>query len=226
MQIDVVDWKFWSAGSADEIAPAGAIKLPVSIRRRLNKFGRSVGNMLADFVSDAPLIVFASRYGDAERSVSILKEIASEEPISPMQFSLSVHNAVSGVLSIGWTLKEMQSVIAAGAQTLQMGLIEAAALAKEFPNKKILFVYVDYPLPEVFGKYDEVCVPAEIAVLVVQDCQKKSAGAVIEINSSKLQTGVGAAQKLSSLEAVLDGQKEHVCFRDNGASWEVVRNVA
>jgi hypothetical protein len=226
MQVDVVNWKFWSAENTDEIAPARAVQLPASIRRRLNKFGRSVGNMLADYMTDAPLIVFASRYGDAERSVNILQEIAEGEPISPMQFSLSVHNAVSGVLSIGWKLTEMQSVISAGAQTIQMGLIEAAALAQEFPDKKVLFVYVDYPLPEIFGKYEETCSPAEIAVLVLQECKLEPVGTVLGIGPSNIKDGTQNAQKLAALKAVLEGQNERVCFCDYGASWEVSRNVA
>ena len=109
MYLVIKEWSFWHA-STDETPPSSKINpLPAALRRRLNKFGRAAAGMSADKVQGDPLIVFASRYGDAERSATILQEIAKGEDVSPMQFSLSVHNAVSGILSIGWKLKEFQA---------------------------------------------------------------------------------------------------------------------
>jgi len=82
-------------------------------------------------LDDDPLIVFASRYGDVERSLRILEEISGQDVLSPMNFSLSVHNAVPGLISIAWKLTGMQSVIAGGANSFAMGLTEAISLLKE-----------------------------------------------------------------------------------------------
>ena len=59
----------------------------------------SVGWPLAEGLEDLPL-VFISRHGETPRTLDILSDLASEQPLSPTQFSLSVHNAVIGLWSI------------------------------------------------------------------------------------------------------------------------------
>ncbi|MEY2840859.1 MAG: hypothetical protein RJB60_3158, partial [Pseudomonadota bacterium] len=45
-------------------------------------------------------MVFASRYGDATRSLAMLGDLVNQQALSPSSFALSVHNAVAAIYSI------------------------------------------------------------------------------------------------------------------------------
>lgn len=229
MSVCVIDWTFWRGETREDVAAAKGIELPRSVKRRLNHLGRSVGNVAAGLVledqQDA-LVVFASRYGDAERSVGILQEIAANEPISPMQFSLSVHNAIAGVLSIGWKNTEMQSVISAGAQTFEMGITEAYSLSLAFPQKGILLVYADFPLPEIFGNFEEAGAIPKVSVFMFKADTEHSGGVVFEVKPSENKEPIASTTDLLDLEALFDGKRDRAVIGLSALKWEFCRYVA
>ncbi|MBR9772188.1 MULTISPECIES: beta-ketoacyl synthase chain length factor [unclassified Halomonas] len=77
------------------------VSLPAMLRRRLDNAGRATCDILAGLDPEArcPLI-HASRHGDANFTLSMLKALANQEPLSPTRFSMSVHNATLGVHAI------------------------------------------------------------------------------------------------------------------------------
>lgn len=115
---NIARWRAWAPGlaSADEWeqwsrtptrlqdsneAPDVSF-LPAMQRRRLGRMARmafAVGWPLSDGHERMPL-VFVSRHGETPRTFDILRDLAADEPMSPTQFSLSVHNAVIGLWSI------------------------------------------------------------------------------------------------------------------------------
>ena len=232
MSVYVTDWAFWYGTTREDVATADNTELPRPVKRRLNNFGRSVGNIASKFASqnsqdqENPLLVFASRYGDAERSVGILQEIAANEPISPMQFSLSVHNAISGVLSIGWKNTEMQSVISAGSQTFEMGITEAYSLSLAFPQKEILLVYADFPLPEIFDNFDEAGAIPKVSVFMFKADTEHSGGVVFEVKPSENKEPIASTTDLVDLEALFDGKRDLTVIGQSALKWEICRYVA
>ncbi|WP_025899183.1 beta-ketoacyl synthase chain length factor [Sneathiella glossodoripedis] len=226
MQFGVVNWSVWRGDNNSSAAPAAINHLPASLKRRLNNFGKSIGNVAAPINQGEPLIVFASRYGDAARSVNILKEIASGEPISPMHFSLSVHNAVPGVLSIGWGLTEMQSVISAGEKTFEMGLVEAASLLCEFPQKQVLYVYADYPLPEIFEKFEDPVNAPTVGVFLLEVSGGTHSSLCLDLQTYEVGEADIEDEKVKAFEEVLLGKRNKIQFGGTGIGWEVIGNVA
>ena len=116
----VADWQAWSQQPSipalTDAAPDVSF-LPAMQRRRLSRLARmtfSVGWPLAEGREALPL-VFISRHGETPRTFDILSDLAAEQPLSPTQFSLSVHNAIIGLWSImrGET-SEMTALAAAG----------------------------------------------------------------------------------------------------------------
>ncbi|MDF0734020.1 beta-ketoacyl synthase chain length factor [Pseudomonas entomophila] len=151
------DWQSWAAGAplapVDGQAPDVSF-LPAMQRRRLSHLARmafAVGWPLAEGQAPMPL-VFVSRHGETPRTFSILSELAGHQPLSPTQFSLSVHNAVIGLWSIlrGETC-EMTALAAAG-DGFEHGLLEAAALLREGAPAVLLIVAEEQP-PEVYGPW-------------------------------------------------------------------------
>ena len=167
----VADWQAWSQ-QPGLLATSGAAPdvsfLPAMQRRRLSRLARmafSVGWPLAEGHPALPL-VFASRHGETPRTFDILSDLAAEQPLSPTQFSLSVHNAVIGLWSIlrGET-SEMTALAAAG-DGLEYGLIEACALLNEGAPAVLLVITEEQP-PDAYASWiDDVPFPYAVGLLL------------------------------------------------------------
>lgn len=181
---NIARWRAWAPGlaSADEWeqwsrtptrlqdsneAPDVSF-LPAMQRRRLGRMARmafAVGWPLSDGHERMPL-VFVSRHGETPRTFDILRDLAAHEPMSPTQFSLSVHNAVIGLWSIlrGET-SEMTALAAAG-DGLEYGAFEAAALLAEGAPAVLLVVTEEQP-PHAYARWiDDVPFPYAVGLLL------------------------------------------------------------
>ena len=168
---NVEDWQQWSQHptplqSSDE-APDVSF-LPAMQRRRLGRLARmafAVGWPLAQGHARLPL-VFVSRHGETPRTFEILCDVAANEPLSPTQFSLSVHNAVIGLWSIlrGET-SEMTALAAAG-DGLEHGVFEAAALLAEGAPAVLVIVTEEQPPKAYCDWIDDVPFPYAVGLLL------------------------------------------------------------
>jgi len=125
-------------------------------RRRLSFLARmafAVGWPLAEGHEPLPL-VFVSRHGETPRTFSILSELATQQPLSPTQFSLSVHNAVIGLWSIlRGSTSEMTALAAAG-DGFEHGMLEAATLLTE-GAPAVLLIVTEEPPAEAYRPWVE-----------------------------------------------------------------------
>lgn len=140
-------WEAWSRAPATPVGPETPplTEVPAMQRRRVEKLGRLAFQVATWVQQDArglPL-VFASRHGDAPRSVELLTALARQEPLSPASFALSVHNAIGGQYSI--IRQDVSNVVAVanGLLTPEAGLLEALTLGPE----ALLVVYEASPHP-------------------------------------------------------------------------------
>lgn len=129
--------------------------IPPMLRRRLNLLGRACASEILRHCAknDSIPLVYASRHGDIERTLSVLQELALEHAVSPMSFSLAVHNAICGVVSIHQGLTGNISTIAANEGLIPV-LIEACGLLEEGHNK-VLCILCDITTPEIYRDQDE-----------------------------------------------------------------------
>src|SRR5215471_20708496 len=98
------DWWSW-AGVADhdEKTPLASLSPPPSrMTRRATGLGQTmVANALwCGTAAKESRYVLASRHGEFSRTLTILAALATGELPSPADFSMSVHNALAGLLSI------------------------------------------------------------------------------------------------------------------------------
>ena len=127
--------------------------IPPMLRRRLGGLGRCVAAaylQLQPEASSCP-IIYASRHGDTTLSSSLLNGIAREEPMSPTQFSLAVHNAIGGVISIAQKNTAPMTAISAMDGLALQALFEAAGQLTE--TDKVICVLYDAPLPAQYEGY-------------------------------------------------------------------------
>jgi hypothetical protein len=152
------EWDEWARG---ERVPSGESlpalqQMPAALRRHAGPIGRlacDVAYRALDGETNVPL-VFCSRYGEAARSVELLTQLARGELLSPTAFSLSVHNAAAGLLSVARRDNANSIAIAAGEASAALGVIEACGLLAE-GAPRVLLVVVDQVLPEVYRVFEE-----------------------------------------------------------------------
>lgn len=162
----VARWAAWAPGLADRESwlrwlaspfplpvdgrPVLAL-MPAMMRRRLDPLGRVALQAAWDCQGNdaACPVVFASRYGEVGRSVALLDSLVREGNVSPMSFSLSVHNAIGALYSIARRDVHPYSAIAAGDETVEAAFVEAAGLLADGAPAVMVVVY-DEPLP---GRY-------------------------------------------------------------------------
>lgn len=172
MDFCIERWAAWAPGITDPVAwdawlgrperpgihEAPELKqLPPMQRRRVSGLGRyalsAAYEVQADAPDDAPL-VFASRYGELSRSVELLEQLARGEALSPMSFSLSVHNAIGALSSIARADTAAYTAVAAGEETLEAAFTEACGLLAD-GHRAVLVVSYDEPVPEVWREVSD-----------------------------------------------------------------------
>lgn len=130
-----------------EMAPA--------MRRRADRLGRAAlqAAYWAAPENNEP-VVFASRYGEIDRSVGMLEQLAAGEALSPTAFSMSVHNAIGALFSIARGSRGNYTAIAAGDETMEAAFTEALGLLADGAPRATV-VYCEAPLPQVYAQFEK-----------------------------------------------------------------------
>jgi Beta-ketoacyl synthase, N-terminal domain len=115
-------------------------------------------------------LVLSSRHGEYERTVTLLTGLARERSVSPADFSLSVHSALAGLMSIASGSRAGLTAVAAGRDSFGWGVVEAAATSLEHPETPVLLIHFDAPLPADYREVvDQDERPTALALLLRQD---------------------------------------------------------
>ncbi|WP_459859258.1 beta-ketoacyl synthase chain length factor [Dongia sp. agr-C8] len=161
-------WRNWAGAAHAHSARAewASATLPAMLRRRIGTFAqRAISAALGCAGATPSRYIFASRHGELGRTVGILGAIAAGETPSPTEFSMSVHHALAGLLSIHTGNREGHTAVAAGVDTFGFGFMEAAAYVAA-DAKPALLVYYDDALPEEYRALDapDDALPLVVAV--------------------------------------------------------------
>jgi hypothetical protein len=116
---------------------------------------------------DTAFFVFSSRHGEFSRTLSILTALARQEPLSPADFSLSVHHSLLALLSQVKKNTNGHTALAAGEQSFEAGLCEALAILAENPDHPVLLVSYDAPLPGAYEALDATPPKNEVLALLL-----------------------------------------------------------
>ncbi|MBB1518134.1 beta-ketoacyl synthase chain length factor [Pseudomonas sp. SR9] len=167
----VDDWQAWQQAPfapADEGQQPDVSFLPAMQRRRLSRLARMLFHVCWPIAeTQAPLpLVFVSRHGETPRTLNILADLARNEPLSPTQFSLSVHNAIIGLWSILRADSSEMSALAGEGDGLEQGLLEAASLLGDGAPAVLLVVAEETP-PALYAPFiDDVPFSYAVALLL------------------------------------------------------------
>jgi hypothetical protein len=146
--------------------------MPAMLRRRCSVFAKvslSVAHAALRGLSGDGAVptVFASTHGESHVTAGLLNELAQSQQLSPMSFSLSVHNAASGLFSIATGNTAPASALSSEFDCLLMGLCEAITMLSQGDAKQVLLVCSDDIVAEEFRRGDERCSPPFAIALLI-----------------------------------------------------------
>nr|WP_272888986.1 beta-ketoacyl synthase chain length factor [Stutzerimonas stutzeri] len=165
------DWAIWARHPYDlknSDAQPDVSFLPAMQRRRLSRLARMVFAVAAPLAAgQSPMpMVYASRHGETARTFAILNDLADGEPLSPTQFSLSVHNAIIGLWSIQQQDTSEMTALAAEGDGLEHAVLEASMLLGEGAPAVLVVIAEDQP-PAVYAPWiSDVSFPYAVALLL------------------------------------------------------------
>lgn len=166
MNFKISAWAYWDKLGEKPDVP----QVPMMLRRRASVADRMALKVAFEVwpTNESIASVFCSRHGEVARSVELLDLMSKGEGHLPMSFSLSVHNAASGLFGIARGDTRASTSVAAGPDTLEMGISEACALLAG-GESKVLLVNYDDALPGALGEFkDDEDRPFALAMLLTQ----------------------------------------------------------
>jgi hypothetical protein len=161
----VTGLSLWTPGFASLGAWVGGVRdasvddcpcawVPPRLLRGASRFTRMLGEVADRACRDAGAdpktiaTVYGSDYGEIETMIVLLETIfRGDGQLSPMRFKNSVHNAASGLASIGQANPSFSTALAAGKRTFEASMLEAMALLDERGGSCVVSV-ADDVLPE------------------------------------------------------------------------------
>ncbi|MDY0248686.1 MAG: beta-ketoacyl synthase chain length factor [Pseudomonas sp.] len=240
MKFDIKGWQAWAPGisSHDEwltwcaqpyvleasTEAADVSFLPALQRRRLSPLARMVfhvGWPLADNMPAQPL-VFCSRHGETARNLQLLTSLAHQENLSPTHFSLSVHNAVTGLWSIFRKDTSEMTSIAGVEDGLEHAVLEAQLLLSAGAPSVLLIIAEDQQ-PSVYLPWiDDVPFAYALALQIVPGQQWQ-----LELSTAVNDKGDDTKSWPHALQLLplLLGVKDQLLLRTAQRQWNWRRSV-
>jgi hypothetical protein len=165
--------------------------------------------------------VLSTRHGELDRTVSLLNSIDSREPLSPADFSMSVHNSLIGLLSMAAGNRGGHTAVSAGSESFCFGLLEAVSCLCERPGQPVILVHQDEAPGAAFAELipeRDVLSPIAIAIAVTR---RQQDGAMAMTMSTRPSDGSPATPDHAGrfLRFVLSGAGEAVSVGDR-MIWE------
>lgn len=229
VELSITGWAGWAGAAINdatisthiEVSPTPAVdNIPPMLRRRLNVFGRACANAIINHThqgNTAP-IVYCSRHGDIERTLSVLQELSVGNPVSPMAFSLAVHNAICGVASIHQQLTGNISTIAAEDGLIAV-LLEAAALLNDGHNS-VLCMIGDPLLPEIYQAQGTAsCAPYVVCFLASREPTETT----LRIQHSEMPAEQPHDYPALQFLAFLASSDKNLLLSHNSSRWAIAK---
>ena len=218
--VEASDWANWAARGVwppENSLPATPLIPPMQARRMSQAARLAVQLALTLITRWRPgYLICVSRHGELQRTQGLLQQLVCAQPLSPTDFSLSVHNTVAGLATIAAGVTIPATSIAAGEGGLHAGFIEACARLAVHDTPVLLLCF-DGPVPDFYQPW----VPAQLPVHAV--AMVLTRGQQWRYQGSEAADPVAPAlsQPLQFWRSWLRGEPE--CRLDGGAQQRVWR---
>ena len=154
----VKSWAAWTPGETDGDCWRGPgiseSSPPMLLRRRISRLGqRALKTAWDQPGKERARLIFSSRHGEFGRTLSIMDSLTQGTEVSPADFTLSVHHALAGLLSIATGNTEGHTAVSSGMESLFYALLEGAVCRSEKSETPVLVAHYDELLPEPYNAF-------------------------------------------------------------------------
>jgi len=205
--------------------------VPVMQKRRLTPLAKMTLHVAEEASQNDHdvAIVFSSRHGDLHQTSKLLQELAKDNLLSPTAFGLSVHNAAPSLFSILNNNKQPINAIAAGKDSFFMVLIDAYARLKSGVCNKILVIYSEQDLPDVYSEFaDEALLPHSLAMMVTLKPNENTVNQAIKCSFSASSLAPIKNETLPASIMFIDWlstKANELCLYSSHYSWVFYKNA-
>ncbi|RBQ33463.1 beta-ketoacyl synthase [Rahnella aquatilis] len=198
-------------------------QIPMMTVRRMSigsRFAVDTGlSLLENYKVDAA--IFTSRHGELEKTGRILHNLANEEPVSPTEFSMSVHNTAAGWLTITGKNPLPVTSLAAGHDSFQQGILEAQSMLSAGASR-VMLVDFDGQIPAIYNEsVNSEFLPYAVAIILTAgntlQCERVSMPGEHQI--------VPLAQSLQFLRGYLSSFPSFEVNAGNRHGWQWSRDM-
>ena len=245
--ISVKEWAAWAPGltekaqwnaflkaggdiSQDGSPEAGFI--PPLLRRRMSRLDRMALTAAYSCCRDSAMppdrvpLVLASRHGDMPVTTRLLKQLSLNEPLSPADFTNSVHHTAAGYWGMFSGNRLTARAVAGGEASFCHGWLEAVGLLARDPGRPVLLVAVDDVLPPPFdGMVRGRTVPYAVALLFQGGVESVERGVSLELDGASIQNsatpsrGCFGVAGLDFLRWYIGGAQGDLALELDGRRW-------
>ncbi len=165
LAFDVADWFYWGDNYYDTNTPlnkpedmrdihkpiADLSAIPAIQRRRLPEVAKRMHHFAKRLADEQTPIIYASYNGQVSQTLAIIRSFAAD--VSPAKFSVSVHNAIAGLLSVIHKNTLSYQAIDSLSGLIESAIVEAAGLLTK--HEKVGIIYYDETLPTELAVHNE-----------------------------------------------------------------------
>lgn len=225
----IKNWLYWGTDYVDsQTATAVSDKthnlsdIPALQRRRLPEVAKRIHRFAQALANEQTPIIYASHNGEISQTLSIIRSFSGD--VSPAKFSLSVHNAIAGLLSV--THKNCQSYQAIDSLSglIETAVVEAVGLLTQ--HETVGIVYHDETLPtELMHKDDSNAPTTQVLGLKLQR------GQVYQLQKTpapRQQPADKMTMEFTNIQGIADflrSEKKVLCNRYANTTWQWSRDV-
>lgn len=207
------------------LSDAGSLALPqvpAMLRRRLSPLGKCAFKAALALLEAGETLpsVFVSRHGETQQTLELLQELVKGEPLSPTAFSLSVHNAISGVFSIARNDVSSVTALAAAEGPLFHGLLEACGMLQS--HSRVLCVFYEAPLPDLYRQFE----PGEPFTHAIALLLSRDQGVAYQLQPTAAKEPAGDSPEALELIACLLGLAPSWQTLVNAQRWQLTVMVS
>lgn len=220
------EWLNWANQSQGDPGCYTPPKEPkMMLRRRATPIGRTAlsAAMGLPAVSNARYVL-STRYGELDRTARILSCLAEKEPVSPADFSMSVHHGLAGLLSIALKNTEGHTAVSGGSESFCYGLLEAASCLATRPQDPVILIHYDEQPKSIFATL--INDPVDSLPIVTALCltaEEREGSLAISMELEERDVGPSTQNHaLDFLHFVLTGA-ESTCSRGTRMTWKWCR---
>lgn len=230
MELAIRAWSAWTLDSStsvdmnDKRTLPDVSWVPANMRRRLSSFTKMA--LFAAYNHESlSETIFATRHGDLAKTLQQLHNLVQDEPLSPTQFALSVHNAVSGQYAIATGNQCASTTLSAGINTFDMALLAAFARLTAQPQlSHVLLVVTDETVPEIYQGYGVDAEPSAALALRISLPSEEQSEHTVQFRAETTNSNAIMHSNLYQILGFLQENRTDLEYENAGYNWRWQRH--